>query len=75
MWRPLLSAALATYGNARFASRARLASATSRSCRAFLIASVQAGPRQLPRSFEGLVSLRIQTQKVSLFGLHITSGT
>src|SRR5437879_2584911 len=56
-------------------SRARLASATSRSCRAFLIDSVQAGPRLLPRSFEGLVSLRIQTQKVSLFGLHITLGT
>jgi hypothetical protein len=27
--------------------------------------------RQLPRSFESLVSLR---QKVCLFGLHITSG-
>jgi hypothetical protein len=37
-------AALPTYANARFASRARLASATSRSCRAFLIASIRAGP-------------------------------
>lgn len=35
---------IATYGNARFASRALLASATSRSCRAFLIASVRAAP-------------------------------
>jgi hypothetical protein len=31
--------------------------------------------RQLPRSFEGLVSLRIQIQNDSLFGLHITSET
>jgi hypothetical protein len=31
--------------------------------------------RQLPRSFGGLVSLRIQIQNDSLFGLHITSET
>jgi hypothetical protein len=31
--------------------------------------------RQLPRRFEGLVSLRIQIQNDSLFGLHITSET
>jgi hypothetical protein len=31
--------------------------------------------RQLPRSFEGFVSLRVQIQNVSLFGLHITSET
>ena len=30
--------------------------------------------RQLPRSFEGLVSLRVQIQKVGLFGLHFYLG-
>jgi hypothetical protein len=31
--------------------------------------------RQLPRSFEGFISPRVQIQNVSLFGLHIVSET
>jgi len=29
--------------------------------------------RQLPRSFEGFVSLRVQIRNIGLFGFHITS--
>ena len=31
--------------------------------------------RQLPRSFEGFVSLRVQIRSIGLFGFHITSET
>jgi hypothetical protein len=31
--------------------------------------------RQLPRSFEGFVSLRVQIRNIGLFGFHITSET
>jgi hypothetical protein len=31
--------------------------------------------RQLPRSFEGFVSLRVQIRNIGLFGFHTTSET
>ena len=64
-WRAFI-AALPTYRNARSARRARLASATSRSCRAFLIASERAGPGGNFRAASRASSARASKSKTSV---------